>query len=161
VGALISFELAHYIQREYQLTPSLLVASGCAAPQLPLLKLGTYDSPEPEFLANVYRLNGTPKQIYEDSELLHLMVPLLRADFQMYQTYDYRESVPLECPILALGGLQDDLINRCSLEAWRLQTRSKFAVIMFPGDHFFIQSVPELVLEAISSSLCANFRFGN
>jgi medium-chain acyl-[acyl-carrier-protein] hydrolase len=111
--------------------------------------------PEAELRSELLRLNGTPREVLEHPELMELMLPLLRADFSVVETYVYRPGVPLECPLTAFGGLRDSEVSRAQLEAWREQTASEFVLRMLPGDHFFLndpQSQP-LLLSAIAKDL--------
>ena len=54
------------------------------------------------------RLKGTPQPVLEQPELMQLMLPLLRADFAVCQTYAYATEPPLSCPISAFGGMADE-----------------------------------------------------
>jgi medium-chain acyl-[acyl-carrier-protein] hydrolase len=63
----------------------------------------------------------------------------LRADLAVCETYEYRDSKPLDCPISVFGGWQDTGVSRADLDAWRLQTTAQFSLRMFAGDHFFIK----------------------
>jgi medium-chain acyl-[acyl-carrier-protein] hydrolase len=113
----------------------------------------TYDWPEAEFIEDLRRLNGTPQKVLEHPDLMQLMLPLLRTDFEMIQTYEYADSQPLKCPITAFGGLQDHEAHREHLEGWREQTSSAFTLCLFPGDHFFIHPSQSLVLRALTQDL--------
>ena len=84
---------------------------------------------------------------------MELMIPLLRADFQMIQTYDYQAEPPLECPITVYGGLQDREAPRRLLQPWEEQTNSGFALRMLQGDHFFIRSCQTVLLGLLAREL--------
>jgi len=153
MGALIGFELARLLREAHGLTPAQLWVSGRRAPQVREDEPPTHDLPEPEFIEELRRLNGTPQEALEHPELLQLIIPLLRADFSVCETYDYRQSPPLDCPITAYGGLEDKDVSREQLEAWREQTISSFKLRMLPGDHFFLHSAHALLMEALSQEL--------
>ena len=153
MGALISFELARLLREEQSVEPTALFISGRGAPQLESEDPITYDMPEDEFISELRRLNGTPREVLEHPELLQLMMPILRSDFELCQTYTYTNAPPLNCPIFAFGGLQDEDVPRENLEAWRDQTTSALTVRMFPGDHFFLHSSQSSLLRALSSDL--------
>jgi medium-chain acyl-[acyl-carrier-protein] hydrolase len=153
MGALVSFELARRLRRDYGREPEHLFVSGRPAPQLPEEDPPIYDLPEPEFVAELERLNGTPREVLAHAELLGLVVPLLRADFAVCQTYAYLPAPPLGCPITAFGGLQDPDVRRETLEAWREQSRAGCALHMLPGDHFFINRAQADVLRIIARKL--------
>jgi len=154
MGAMISFELARTLRDKHSLQPTHLFVSGRPAPQLPVEK-PTYNLPEAEFAEELRRLNGTPPDVLEHSELMKLMLPILRADFELVQTYSYTPRPPLDCPITAFGGWEDQSVSRESLEAWREQTTNKFSVRMLLGDHFFLHSARPYILNAFKKELRA------
>jgi len=153
IGALISFELSRCLRRRFGVQPFLLLVSGSRAPQICYQGTPFFDLPETQFLAEVERLNGIPKEVLQHSELMQIMTPLLRADFSLDQTYLYKNDQRLSCPIIAFGGLDDVIVNRASLEAWNQQTTASFSAKLFPGDHFFINTATPSLLESISSSI--------
>jgi medium-chain acyl-[acyl-carrier-protein] hydrolase len=91
--------------------------------------------------------------VLENAELMQLLLPSLRADFAVLETYVYTPERPLECPITTFGGLSDHEASRDELEAWRDQTSAAFSLEMFPGDHFFVHSAQPLLLQALSREL--------
>ena len=153
LGALLGFELARQIRRQFGLLPAHLFVSGNAAPQKHRVRPPMHALPEAEFLEEVRRLNGTPREVLETPELLELIIPILRADFAVSESYAFVPEPPLDCPITAFGGLQDDMISREGLDAWREQTKSLFVVRMLPGDHFFINTAQALLLRALHGDL--------
>jgi medium-chain acyl-[acyl-carrier-protein] hydrolase len=153
MGAIISFELARSLRREDSIEPVHLFASGSPAPQFGGLKPRTYDLPDPEFIEELRRLNGTPKDVLENEELMHLMIPNLRADFQVCQTYKYVSEPPFRCPISVFGGLEDREVTRERLEALREETTGAFSVRILAGDHFFLHAATTPFLQAISNDL--------
>lgn len=153
MGALISFELARVLRREHGLLPLHLFVSGRRAPQCERAGPYTYDLPEPEFLQELRRLNGTPREVLENTELVRLMLPVVRADFALTQTYNYAVEHPLACPISAYGGLGDSDVTADQLEAWREHTTAAFSSSMLPGDHFFLNTNPAPLLQLLSQEL--------
>lgn len=156
LGAIISFEVARHLHGEYGLKPQHLFVSAHRAPQIPDLDPPTYDLPQTEFIEELKRLNGTPPEILQNNELMRLMIPLLRSDFELVQTYAYAAGPPLDCPISAFGGLRDFEVDREQLKPWHEHTKAAFALRMFPGDHFFIHTARQLLLTAISKDLNQN-----
>ncbi len=153
LGALVSFELARYLCRQYNLDPTHLFVSGHNAPQVPDREPPIHALPEPEFVEKLRRLNGMNKEVLENVELMELLLPILRADFAVCETYVYQADEPLDCPISAFGGLQDEYVSRESLAAWREQTSDSFSLRMFPGDHFYLNTERPLLLRALAQEL--------
>ena len=153
MGAIISFELAHLLRRENKPGPSHLFLSGRPSPHLTAKEAPTFDLPETEFIAELRRMQGTPNEVLEHPELMAVLTPILRADLEICQTYEYQPRPPLDCPITAFGGLQDEEVSRQQLEGWRDYTTSSCAVRMFPGNHFFLHSSSSVLLRMIAQDL--------
>lgn len=153
MGAVISFELARRLRSDYGLEPQQMIVSGCRAPQLGLTKERIYDLPELEFIEKLSSLNGTPRGVLEHPEMMQLLLPMLRADFEAVQTYSHAPEQPFDCPITALGGLKDNEVAQADLEAWREHTRGEFKVRMLPGDHFFLHSSQAGFFHALTNDL--------
>jgi medium-chain acyl-[acyl-carrier-protein] hydrolase len=154
MGALVSFELARTLRRKYGLGPKRLFLSGRRAPAIPNLEPPTYNLPEPEFIEALHKLKGTPIGVLEEPELMQLMLPLLRADFTLCETYTYTPETPLNCPISVFGGLQDSEVSRTHLEGWRAETTAAITLRMLPGDHFFLNTEEPLLLRILAQELC-------
>jgi medium-chain acyl-[acyl-carrier-protein] hydrolase len=153
MGATISFELARRLRQEGQAEPVHLFVSGSRAPQARNREPATYDLPEAEFMDELRRLKGTPAEVLEHPELMSLMMPVLRADFALIQTYAYKAAAPLSCPITAFGGLQDEAVSERQLQAWQAQTSAQFSLEMIEGDHFFIHSSQKRLLASLAKEL--------
>jgi medium-chain acyl-[acyl-carrier-protein] hydrolase len=153
MGARISFELARYLRKERDLVPITLFISGCRAPQLSKKGRSIHDLPEDEFIKELRLLNGTPKEVLEHPELMRLLAPIIRADFEVCETYEYSIEPPVDCPLTVFGGLQDREANPEELMAWREQATVSFRCELFAGDHFFLHSAQSRLLAIISEEL--------
>jgi len=153
MGGLVSFELTHLLRKKFKLNPEHLYISGRRAPQLPPSKPPIHHLDKPEFINELNDLNGTPKAVLENAQLMELFLPVLRADFAAIENYVYAAKPLLDCPITVLGGLQDDEISNEDLDAWREQTNAHFSMHMFPGDHFFINSNRTTLLQFLNREL--------
>ncbi|MBD2772638.1 thioesterase II family protein [Iningainema tapete] len=153
MGALISFELARLLRKKYHIEPVHMFVSGRRAPQIPNPDPPIHTLPELEFIEKLCRFNGTPQAVLENAELMQLLIPILRADFAVLETYVYNAEPAFDCPITAFGGLQDSEASRDEIEGWEKQTNATFSLQMFPGDHFFLNSAQSLLLQALAQKL--------
>jgi medium-chain acyl-[acyl-carrier-protein] hydrolase len=157
LGGKIAFETIRELRRRGRLQPAHLFVGASQAPQLPwphptLHKLG-----EPQFIEEIQnRYGGVPKQIIDDPELRRLLIGILRTDIRLIETYGYTPEPPLDCPISVFGGEQDRTVDLCALEAWRHQTSSTFGLRTLAGDHFFLNSARQELLNSIGAELSAN-----
>ncbi len=153
-GALISFEFIRHLRREHGVQPVHFCVSGYQAPPITNKLPPISHLPDDEFIDGLRELDSTPEAVFEHMELMELLLPALRADFEIYEKYEYSEEKPFECPISAFGGRKDPLVLEDDLESWRNHTDNLFSVRMFPGDHFYLHgSDRKPLLEAISEDL--------
>jgi medium-chain acyl-[acyl-carrier-protein] hydrolase len=152
-GGLMAFELARKLRREGRPGPVHLYVGGRPAPPIVRTDEPVHSLPEPEFLDALRRLNGTPEEILQNAEIMELISPTLRADFSIGETYAFRPEPPLDIPVSAYGGRVDEEVSEDEVAAWREQTTGPFRLVMFPGDHFFINGDRAAVLGELSNEL--------
>jgi len=155
MGALICFELARYLRQYTRATPSHLFLSAHRAPQLPYTDLLSSTLPDAELKENLRKLNGTRQGVLTNDELMELLLPILRADLLLGETYCFTSDEPLTSPISVLGGLQDEELSRDDLLAWQEHTSGSFTLRMFEGGHFFLHTAEEALLSVLAQELAA------
>jgi medium-chain acyl-[acyl-carrier-protein] hydrolase len=152
MGALICFELSRFLRNKYGIEPLQLLVSGWRSPDVADPRK-EYDLPHDEFVALLRRLNGTPEEILDNPEALELLLPIVRADFQVCQSYVYHEDRPLSCPIVAFGGLTDPTTPPSAIRPWSNHTTAAFSISMLPGDHFFIDQCRAQLISLVAMNL--------
>lgn len=153
MGAVVAFELARLLRRRNQPAPRLLVASGARAPQFRRGHVPPAEPSKAQFMEALRRLEGTPREVLDNPNLMQLILPALREDAAIYRHYVYAEESPLDCPIYAYGGAEDPNVSRVHLEAWEQQTTRGFAIRVFPGGHFYLQTCAAEFLAALGRDL--------
>jgi medium-chain acyl-[acyl-carrier-protein] hydrolase len=140
MGALLAFEVAKRLRALAKPQPLHLFLSGTGAPHLPQLGEPLHALPMREFTARLREFDGTPSEVFETPELLDLLVPVLRADFQVCETYTCARGQPLEIPLTIYGGLEDKEAPQSYLDAWAAHSTRSLKTYSFPGGHFFLRS---------------------
>lgn len=84
---------------------------------------------------------------------MQLLLPTIRADFTLIETYVHQPERLLDCPISVFGGIQDHIVDVQDLEPWQAQTSTSFTKHLLPGDHFFLHSSQSLLLQLLSDKL--------
>lgn len=153
MGALVAFEVARRLASREGRAPSHFFASGHRAPPLAYRNSLRHDLPEDEFRRKLRSLDGTPQQALESAELMDFIVPIVRADCAVCDSYRHVDPTPLPCPITVFAGADDVEARGEDIEAWRDFTRSGFSVRVFPGGHFFLQGARAQLLEAVAARL--------
>src|SRR5215510_2889958 len=104
MGAFIAFELARQLRRENRPGPTALIVSAARAPQIPDPDPPIHMVPTELLLEELRGFDGIPANLLAHPELVSLLVPTLRADLAMCETYAYNDEPPLACPISVYGG---------------------------------------------------------
>lgn len=153
MGALISFELARELSDRQNKGPEHLFVSGCRPPQYSRDKRVTFNLPREAFISELKKLNGTPEEVLENPELMEVFMDVLKADFELVETYEYRAGRPLSCPITVYSGIDDDQVPVETCHAWQKQTSAGCKVRVFGGDHFFIRNAQPVFVNAFRIDL--------
>lgn len=153
MGALVAFELAREFHRRGARRPEHVLLSGFRAPTLPYLSALPHDLPTDEFVHRVKAMQGTPQEALDSPELMELILPILRADCTVVDHYRLADRRPLSVPLTVLGGVNDPEAGEDALRPWRSLAAAGFALHMFAGGHFFVQSARCEVLSCIDATL--------
>jgi medium-chain acyl-[acyl-carrier-protein] hydrolase len=172
LGAILAFEIACRFERGGARPPDCLIFSGHPPPQLSdamsasnetgahAMQPASSKLPDEEFLDLLRRYGGTPREILDNSEMLNVFLPILRADFSLAEGYRMRKGTRVACPILVLGGRQDSLAKADELPRWGELTNSGVTVRLFDGGHFFIRSHEAEVCDMIADFLQPHMTWG-
>lgn len=152
LGASIGYELAHFVQREYGKSPAHFIVAGRQAPHIPE-PFSKHTSPKVELVTELNHMGNTPTEVLENEKLLKEILPTIKADLKLDETYHCQNLEPLNCPITVFGGLEDPETTEEGLEAWSKYTLNSFVVHFFPGNHFFIDTEKQLLLKKIGEIL--------
>lgn len=153
MGGLLSYELTARLEKESQVHPELIFVSAHRAPHLPPTVADTYLLGDQHLLAKLKTLGGTPQKVLENDSLMEIMLPIVRDDFTVCDTYAFTSKPALNCPIIALAGLHDSHVTHAEMEAWQQHTQGHFALHVFPGDHFYINSARHLVQQIVFQTI--------
>jgi medium-chain acyl-[acyl-carrier-protein] hydrolase len=153
LGALLCFETARSLRRENRPQPAKLFVSATEAPHRRNLEEPLSRLPKVALIKKLREYNGSPVEALQNDELLDLMLPTIRADFELYETYEYRPESPLECPMIIYGGLEDHQVEAERLAAWSEMTAGRCEIRMFPGGHFYLNSSQSKFLQTFAGDL--------
>jgi medium-chain acyl-[acyl-carrier-protein] hydrolase len=152
MGAVLAFEVARELRRRGSRLPSHLFLSARSAPQRPRRHPPIHDLPEPRFSTALKQQYGTSLEGVP-SELLQIVLPVLRADLKVSETHSYAPEPPLACPVTAFASTADPSVHPQDMEAWREHTSRAFALHLIDGDHFFVRSAYADLCRVIGSAL--------
>jgi len=153
LGATVGFELTRELRRRGGPQARALFVSGARAPWLPRKGRDRHRLPDEDLVEELRHLNGTPRELLEQRELLELLLPTIRADLAVSDHYEYAAQEPLDVPIHAFAGSRDPLASRRAVSAWGAETRSVFTLHTLDGDHFFINAQRARLLALVQACI--------
>lgn len=153
MGALLAFELARQLRKSRGLEPIHLFVSAAGAPGIARREPAIHDLSESEFRRALRHFDGTSAEVLGTADLMALVLPAVRADFAVCESYRYRKGPKLTCPVTAFGGSHDRRVLRADLDAWALETHGPFTLHMVPGGHHFLHDQEDRLLRAILPAL--------
>lgn len=140
LGALVAYELAARLA-----VPSMhLIVSGSRAPRFAGTERRLSDLPDHALVEALTALGGMPPGILAETELLQMMLPMVRDDLALADDYRPTPHPPLPCPVTALCGDADGSAPPWSMAAWREVTRGPFTLRIVSGEHFFVHDAQTL-----------------
>jgi surfactin synthase thioesterase subunit len=151
MGAIVAFELAHFLAAQYGLAPVHLFVSARSSPDVIDARPPLYSLPDDRFIEQLRALDGTPEELLTNPDPGWLR--LLRSDFELNEAYRFDNRKPLDVPIAAYGGRDDPRVAAAGVEAWRAHTSRAFTFRLFDAGHFFIHAQRTEVVQAVLLTL--------
>jgi surfactin synthase thioesterase subunit/NADPH:quinone reductase-like Zn-dependent oxidoreductase len=151
-GGIIAFELARRLRR-HGLVPRQFFCSATMAPQITLTWKNRDVMRESTISTNSeQKLIGLMSYI-DDLSFVEKILPGMRRDMPLLMGYDYRQEAPLDCPILAISAIEDEVTLPEEMAAWKNQTSRAFRQEMVHGDHWFVSRNKDFIAELIAETL--------
>ena len=161
MGALIIYELMNKIKQKGCNDPEHIFFSGRFPPHIKdYSQLHILD--DSEFISEVYKLGGIPEELMKYDELLQLIIPVLKADYKVVETYKHIEKkTNWNFDISVFYGSEDSEIEIKHAFEWKKYTAKDCSVFKFEGDHFFINENIVKITEIINNRLTCKELTGN
>ena len=154
MGALLAFELTRSIEKLDGLRgPERLFLAAHRAAHLPLQRPPMSTLSDADFIEKIRSYGGFVDEILNNSEMMELILPTIRADFRLCDHYKLKDQTPIQCPIHVFAGSQDAQTLLDSTYAWSLRSKAPVDVQVFSGGHFFMHSHMNEVHDAIKKRL--------
>jgi pyochelin biosynthesis protein PchC len=154
LGAAVAYEVARRLDATGP-GPAALVVSGRPAPgrEHPA---SLHRQGEEALWQDVRRLAGTSSLVLDDPRLRGVLLPALRGDYQLSETYRPAPGPPLRCPVIACLGDRDPEVSVAEARDWGEVTTGGFSLQVFAGDHFYLVPRAAEVIAAVVSQLAAH-----
>jgi surfactin synthase thioesterase subunit len=113
-----------------------------------------YRQPDDVFAEAIRHFNVIESDTFlDDAELRGLMLPVIRAEFEMSSQYRYVPELPWDIPITCLTGIHDTYVTAANANAWGRFTTKRFQVFMVDTEHFLIVDKNQFLIRVVNREL--------
>jgi surfactin synthase thioesterase subunit len=152
MGALIAYELGRALDRQGLPLPRTTIVSGRRAPTVPNTEAPLHRLPDDRFVeALIARYDAIPKVILDEPELMALFMPVLKADFEVFETHRHAEAPPLDGALAIYGGRADPQTKQ--MEGWAALYDGPCRTRLFDGGHFYLAEQRRALAEALAEDV--------
>lgn len=135
MGSVLAFSVACYLEMQNVKVEKLIV-SGRHAPQEQIDDAYQTYMDDEVLVAEMRRVGGTPVEFLENEELLKFILPPLKADYKINESYVY-DGQKVHCDIVGYAGSMDLDAPLALMESWKDATTGTFILHEAQGAHFF------------------------
>ncbi|MDG5809203.1 alpha/beta fold hydrolase [Streptomyces ossamyceticus] len=151
MGASVAFELALRLE-DLGIVPHMLFASGRRAPGAHRDER-VHERDDQGLLEEIKRLDGTASDLFDDEEMLRVILPVVRSDYRAAETYRHDGGPRLTTPVVAFVGDDDPKVTLEEARMWRDHTSGPFELEVFRGGHFYLNAHASTVVDRIATHL--------
>jgi surfactin synthase thioesterase subunit len=152
MGALVALLLTRKIGVGSLPLPVHLFLTGTGGPSANTHDKTLHALARDEFVREIMDLDGCPDEVFRDRELLDYVEPILRADLEAAERYEYEVWGNLNVPITVITG-SEERIPVEELNAWQNETSHKVDFRTMRGKHFFIFDNAADIVNVIAKKL--------
>ncbi len=156
LGGLIAFETARILAQDAkQPQPLALIVAAVGAPSARPSRPPLHTLPDAAFIKQQMDRypGGISPAVLAEPDLVEMLLPILKADTKMFETYQYLPGAALACPIYAMAGEEDTQCPPSAMAGWENETSGSFAAETVAGNHFFINNAVDRVRATILNAL--------
>ena len=152
MGAVLGYEVALRMAAAGLPAPTRLFASGRRAPSS-YRDERVHQLSDSLIVSELRTLGGVDPAVLADPEVLAMILPAVRGDYQAVESYRHDPDRTLECPLTVLTGDSDPRVSLDEARAWARHTTGPTDLEVLSGGHFFLVDQQDRVLEILRQEL--------
>lgn len=133
--------------------PLQLLVSGVSAPQYRSTPRSWHKLDDLPLQQALLENDAMPPEALQSMHAMHSLLPTLRADFALAETWHYYPAPVLTLPITVLAGRRDRRTTPEQVDGWCRETSKLCRIEWLEGEHFFIHQQEAAVLDRVATSL--------
>ncbi|GIJ08922.1 thioesterase II family protein [Micromonospora andamanensis] len=155
MGAAVAYEVTRRLEHRLGIAVRHLFVSAHPSPALHRIGNLHLDSDD-ALWDELRRQDATSAETLAHPQLRALIMPALRSDYRLIETWQPALAPPLSCPVTALGGRDDPDVAPAELTDWARFTTGPYRRLVRPGGHFYLVEDLDAVVAALGHGLGDN-----
>ncbi|WP_040496625.1 thioesterase II family protein [Fulvivirga imtechensis] len=151
MGGLLAYLTAKLIIKNFSSEPLHMFITGCTAPSTRDKSYLHLLSKE-DFIKKLKELGGCPEEILNNGDILDFFEPIIKADFQAVESFEYQQTTPFDIPLTLMFGMSEK-VTQSEMREWQKETTRSIDIIQMPGDHFFINQFGFQIIKVIARKI--------
>lgn len=154
MGSAIAFKTAYEIEQKYENNPLALIVSGRHSPCVHLSDRYSTDMDDSELIKELELMGGTPKEILENKAVLEMLLPFVKNDYKLNESFSYNGDI-INIPIITYSGSMDKEATIDMADEWQKVTTKKIEKHECYGNHFFIFDLGDIYTDIIMKKVAS------
>lgn len=152
MGAIVGYEVTRRLE-SLGAAPVRLFASARHPPVAHVGDRMVHLLDEDAFVRVLRETGGTPAALLDDAEMRAYLLPIVRNDYRLIETYVPSPGPPLRTGIVSIAADDDLTVSAGQIEGWRRATSGPFEHLAFPGGHFYLFQERAALVRAVLDRL--------
>ena len=151
MGAVVMFEACHRLEALGHRPAGLVLSSHPPPDEVTPKHLYRLD--DDTLWRETIRLGGTPAELTEHPELLALLTPILRADYQLIDGYRPENNETVQTPVRVCLGVDDPSVQAAKVIGWQRFCDRPIEIHKKSGGHFYLNEHRRALIELATRPL--------
>jgi len=150
MGGSIAYDLGKKIEQFSAYAPEFIVISATRVPHIQNQN-SRHLLDDTSFIELLRKNKASPQAVLDSQELMEMILPTIRADYKLVETYKTPRTSNLKSPVVIFNDEED--IKKEDALSWQDYIKSEVSYVEFSGGHFFIHSELNKVISEIKNLL--------
>lgn len=152
-GALLAHDVAQEMTERFGVRPRRLIAAAQPAPYVTPVQAPLHELPDEEFTEAVRLRGGLPEALLANPAMLEFLLPMLRADFALWERYGHERRPTLPCPVTTVRGRDDTVVSGGLAQTWGECTEQGHEHHEVDGGHYFVSRMTPAAARTIAHAV--------
>lgn len=153
MGSIMAYETARLLSMKNMKTPKHIFLCGAMPPDLIGESEKIHELSDREFCEKLKGYESISSEMMKYEEFYKFFVPIIKADFEMIETYKPGEIWKMPFGVTVFSGEDDPYVPLDCLAQWKRYCENTPEIITYSGNHFFLKEHTEEICNVINSKM--------